>query len=105
MSEVVVVAVAKCKQGEADRMGAVMAEVAAASHEEEGCLTYALHVAKDDPNRLVVVERWASQEALDHHFTLPHVQRVAESLDALQEPPQVFFCEAVAAGDAAKGVL
>ena len=77
MSEVVVVAVATCKDGEGERMRAVMSEVAAASNEEEGCLSYVIHADKNDPSRLVVVERWASQDALDHHLTLPHVQKVA----------------------------
>ena len=93
MSEVVVVAVARCKDGEAERMRAVMSEVAAASNEEEGCLSYVIHADKNDPNRLVVVERWVSQDALDHHLTLPHVQKVAESIDALAEPPQIYFCD------------
>ena len=105
MGEVVVVAAARCKDGEAERMRALMSEVAAATNEEEGCISYALHVDKNDPNRLVVIERWASQEALDHHLTLPHVQKVAENVDALAEPPQVFFCEALAAGDPDKGTL
>ena len=90
------VAVAKCKEGEAETLRELMSEVAAASHEEDGCI--ALHVDKDDPNRLVVVERWESQEALDNHLTLPHVPKVAENIDMLAEPPQVFFCEAVSAG-------
>jgi len=93
MAEVVVVAVAKCKDGEAERMRAVMSEVAAASNEEEGCLSYVIHGDKNEPNRLVVVERWASQEALDNHFTLPHTQKVGENIDALAEPPQIYFCE------------
>ena len=93
MGEVVVVAVAKGKEGEAARMRAVMSEVAAASNEEEGCLSYVVHADKNDENRLVVVERWASQEALDRHFTLPHTQKVAENIDALAEPPQIYFCD------------
>ena len=72
-----------------------MSEVAAASNEEEGCISYVIHVDKNDATRIVVVERWASQEALDHHFTLPHVAKVTESMDMLEELPQVYFCEAL----------
>ncbi len=97
MSEVVVVAVAKCKEGEQERMRTVMSEVAAASIEEEGCISYVIHVDKNEANRLVVVERWASQEALDTHFTLPHTQQVAQNIDALAEPPQIYFCEVLPA--------
>jgi quinol monooxygenase YgiN len=95
MSEVVVVAIAKSKEDQADAARDLMLEVAAASIEEEGCISYAVHVDKNDATRIVVVERWASQEALDHHFTLPHVAKVTESMGMLAELPQVFFCEAV----------
>lgn len=105
MGEVVVIATAKVKEGEEGRMREVLSQLAAASHEEEGCITYALHVAKDDPCRFVLVERWISQEALEEHFTLPHVRLVADSADALEGQPQVFFCEAVPAGSEAKGKL
>ena len=95
MSEVVVVAIAKSKEDRAEEARALMSEVAAASNEEEGCISYVIHTDKNDPTRIVVVEHWASQEALDHHFTLPHVAKVTESMDMLEELPQVYFCEAV----------
>ena len=95
MSEVVVVAIAKSKQDRAEEARTLMSEVAAASNEEEGCISYVLHEDKNDATRLVVVERWESQEALDHHFTLPHVAKVTESVDMLEELPQVYFCEAL----------
>ena len=95
MSEVVVVAIGRSKEGKAEEAQALMSEVAAASNEEEGCISYTLHVDKADANRFVVVEHWASQDALDHHFTLPHVQKVTDNIDMLEELPQVYFCEAV----------
>ena len=93
MSEVIVVAIAKAKEGRVEEARALMSETAAASNEEEGCLSYVIHVDKNDADRIVVVERWASQEALNHHFTLPHVAKVTESMDMLDELPQVYFCE------------
>ena len=97
MGEVVVVATARVKEGEEGRMREVLQQLAAASQQEEGCITYALHVAKDDPCRFVIIERWTSQEALDEHLKLPHVRLVADNADALDGQPQVFFCEAVLA--------
>ena len=93
MSEVIVVAIAKAKEGRAEEARALMSEVAAESNKEVGCLSYVIHVDKNDADRIVVVERWASQEALNHHFTLPHTQKVTESMDMLDELPQVYFCE------------
>jgi quinol monooxygenase YgiN len=95
MSEVVVVAIAKSKEGRAEEARALMSEVAAESRKEEGCIAYDLHVDKNDADRIVVLERWESQDALDHHFTLPHTAKVTESMDMLDELPQIYFCEAL----------
>ena len=95
MSEVVVVAIAKSKEGQADAARALMSEVAAESRKEEGCIAYDLHVDKNDADRIVLLERWESQDALDHHFTMPHTARVTESMDMLDELPQIYFCQAL----------
>jgi quinol monooxygenase YgiN len=95
MSEVVVVAIAKSKEGGAEEARALMSEVAAESRKEEGCIAYDLHVDKNDADRIVLLERWESQEALDHHFTMPHTARVTEGMDMLEELPQIYFCEAL----------
>lgn len=34
---------------------------------EEGCAQYELFRGTDDPDRVVMLERWASQELLDQH--------------------------------------
>lgn len=40
---------------------------------EEGCLRYDLHRVSDDPDRFVLIERWASQAALAAHDAAPHM--------------------------------
>lgn len=60
--------------------------------EEPGCLDYAMTADPTDERRIRVYERWASQQALDEHFTTPHIKdfrtavaeltRVGVSLDA-----------------------
>jgi quinol monooxygenase YgiN len=52
------------------------------THKESGCLQYHFYTDVEDPNLLHVFEEWESQEALDTHFTLPHM---AEFLAALGE--------------------
>jgi len=39
-----------------------------ASRAEPGCLEYTLSADPIDPSRVVLFERWASQEALDAHL-------------------------------------
>lgn len=72
------------------------------THGEEGCLTYALHRDKADPNRFVIVERWRSQEDLDAHFSQPHMAVMAGLADSLAGPPAVVFCEPLPHGEPAK---
>lgn len=41
---------------------------------EPGCLQYELFSDVDDENRFILVEKWASQAALDAHGKTPHMQ-------------------------------
>jgi quinol monooxygenase YgiN len=56
-----------------DAFVAAAIAVQQASRQEEGCLLYAWTADLEDPSRVHVAEKWTSQEALDHHFTLPHI--------------------------------
>ena len=47
-------------------------------HEEPGCLHYTLHRNAEEPEKLVVVERWASAEALAEHAAAPHMNAMRE---------------------------
>lgn len=40
---------------------------------EPGCLQYDMHQVSGDPDRFVLIERWASQEALAAHDATPHM--------------------------------
>ena len=105
MSEVVVAAAFKVKPGRETEAEEVLREVVRATHEEDGCLTYALHRGLDEAGRFVVLERWRSRDDLDAHLRTPHVQRLASMVDALEEPAGVWFTEALPEGDTAKGAL
>lgn len=41
------------------------------SRTEPGCLSHAVYEDRDQPNRLVFVEEWASEESLQRHFAVP----------------------------------
>jgi quinol monooxygenase YgiN len=66
--------------------------VAAASREEEGCISYRVYEDTEQANDFVFVEEWESNEALQRHFATPHI---AEFMQAIQEtlvaPPDVKF--------------
>jgi quinol monooxygenase YgiN len=103
--EVVVVATFVAKEGREDEVERALEGLILPSHEEEGCLAYALHRGVDDPRRFAIVERWRSRADLDAHFQLPHVAAVGETVDLLAEPPNILFSRPVPMGDRVKGVL
>jgi quinol monooxygenase YgiN len=64
-----------------DRRAEVVKDLEAAIarvHEEPGCELYALHQGRD---RLVMIEKWASQEALAEHGKSPTVAELHAVLD------------------------
>ena len=73
-------------------------------HDEDGCELYALHQNDD---RLVMIERWASAEALQTHSAeSPGLKTLnAELKGKLEGPPELVVLEAVPAGDNTKGQL
>jgi len=105
MAEVIVVASMKARAGQEEAVLAGLAEAAAHTHEEAGCLLYALHRSPDDPARIVLIERWESRAALDEHFTKPYIQVLGEQVHLLDGAADVHFLEPVPAGDVGKGRL
>jgi quinol monooxygenase YgiN len=59
-----------------------------ASRQEEGCEQYELFQSLEDPDTLVILERWASQELLDKHLAAARTAdpTVIEPIVALWAP-------------------
>jgi quinol monooxygenase YgiN len=49
-----------------------------ASRAEPGCLEYTLSADPIDPSRVVLFERWSSQEALDAHLAASRARPASE---------------------------
>ncbi|OAR25738.1 antibiotic biosynthesis monooxygenase [Streptomyces sp. ERV7] len=58
---------------------------------EEGCLQYDLHQVADDPDRFVLIERWASPEALAAHDVSPHMIAADAANTAFRAKPAEVF--------------
>jgi quinol monooxygenase YgiN len=72
-------------------------------HGEDGCILYAMHEADE---RLVMVEQWQSQDALDRHAKGEALRRLGGALAGkVAGPPEVITLTAVPAGDLDKGQL
>ena len=106
MSEVIVAVVLQAKPGQGERLRELMVASARDTHLEPGCLTYALHTANDDPDRMALIERWTDQQALDEHMKQPYLVKLFADLDeVLAAPPVTAFCSALPAGDPGKATL
>lgn len=100
---VVVVATFFPKPGTYDEVRAAIAEVAGLVQDEPGCELYSLHAGED---RLVLIEKWASQEALDIHSQgAPLAQLVERVTPLLAAELDIVGLIPAPAGDANKGVL
>lgn len=100
---VVVVATITPKDGQLDDVVDAFRQKVPDVHNEAGCLLYALHRAKD---KIVVVERWESPDALAAHGKGETMAAINAALKGkVAGPPQIVVSEAVPAGDAAKGAL
>ncbi|ANH37784.1 Putative monooxygenase [Nocardioides dokdonensis FR1436] len=65
-------------QGDAVRAG--LNELVAATRAEEGNVSYTCYESAAAPGTFVMVEEWASQEAMDAHMTTPHMAKVFDVL-------------------------
>ena len=74
MSGLTVMARAKAKPGREAELEQAMRAVVVPTHQESGCLRYALHRSLLDPSIFMIVEHWTSKEAVDQHFATAHVQ-------------------------------
>ncbi len=72
-------------------------------HAEDGCKLYALHQAKD---RLIMVEKWASADALRTHSQGAALAALNPQIAGkMAGPSEVIVLHSVPAGDPAKGQL
>lgn len=106
MSEIVVVAHARAKEGRGAEAEALLVGLIGPTHNESGCIAYALHRDVADPDHLVFVERWTSREALATHAEAPHLTLLKDvGPMVLTGPVEVTVLEPVPGGEPGKGTL
>jgi quinol monooxygenase YgiN len=72
-------------------------------HDEDGCELYTLNA---DADRLIMVEKWASREALATHSQGAALAALNPTLAGkVAAPPEIIVLDPVPAGDPAKGQL
>lgn len=82
---------------------ALLEQAIARVHTEDGCELYALHEGGD---RLVMVEKWASREALEAHLGAPEFGEFGRQLRPLvSQPTDVQVLRPHPAGTARQGTV
>jgi quinol monooxygenase YgiN len=72
----------KVAPGKSAEFASVFKVVQATALQEDGCEQYELLQSLDDPDTVVLLERWASQELLERHMEAERT-RDSGALDAL----------------------
>jgi len=86
-----------------DEVLTAFTETIAQVHGEDGCELYALHEA---PDRLIMIEKWASPEALRAHSKGAALTALNPKLAGkVARAPEVIVLQPVAAGETGKGVV
>jgi quinol monooxygenase YgiN len=100
---VVVVAIIVPLAEHRDEVIAAFKETITQVHDEDGCELYALHEA---PDRLIMIEKWASRDALRVHSTSPALTAMGPKLAGkVAGPPEIVVLNQLPTGDLSKGAL
>ena len=84
--------------GQLDEAVAAFRELVAATLPEEGCLQFDVFVSDSEPDRLVLVETWADEKAIEVHMEESHTARFLERVtDVFPHPPRARRVTAVPA--------
>ena len=100
---VTLIATARPKPGRLQEYIDIFTGVLPQIHEEKGCELYSLH---SDGEKVVVVERWASQDDLIEHANGPSIGTLNEfNDDILSEPLEVQVLTNIPVGDPRKATI
>ncbi|MGV9309486.1 putative quinol monooxygenase [Nonomuraea sp. NPDC003727] len=83
----VVIAEFLAAPGQHDRLRTALEAMIEPSLDEPGCMAYQPYTDPNNPARMVVVEQWANRQALDEHFTTPHLHHARQVLDQILAEP------------------
>lgn len=71
-----------------DEVRRILEECVAVSRREPGCLYYDLYQLRDRPDTFLLIDGWASDEAVASHLAEPDIIRIMTDLEALVSGPQ-----------------
>jgi quinol monooxygenase YgiN len=60
-----------------EQVGDLLRQLAVASRQEPGCVSFIPHTVEDDPNRVVIYEQYLDRAASEFHRSTPHFKKFA----------------------------
>jgi quinol monooxygenase YgiN len=108
MGKIVAVASLVASEGRGDEVVEAFRDAIEQTHGEEGCLKYALHRDQSNPDHLIMIEHWRSQEDLAAHGKQPYLAELMTKMGApglFAGAPQLWFTDPMPIGNDAKGQL
>jgi quinol monooxygenase YgiN len=103
MSLVLVATIVPTPEHRDEVIAALEAAIARVHQEDDGCELYALH---EGPDRLLMIEKWASSDALRAHGKSPaSLELNARLAGKLAAAPDLQIVQPHPAGDPARGSL
>jgi quinol monooxygenase YgiN len=76
--------------GKVEELRSILLDIVGQTRKEKGCISYQLLQNKVDPSDFTFVEEWASDSAIDAHFTTPHVQEaLSKAASLLASDPDI----------------
>ena len=61
------------KTDKVEETKAALSSLVEPTNAEDGCISYALYQADDDPTEFVTIEEWTDQAAIDAHMGSDHI--------------------------------
>lgn len=73
----------------------VFQQLVQASRQEAGNISYDLHEALDNANKLVFIEHWKSQAAIDEHNASAHFQAFVKAIDGKTDSLDIVLMQEI----------
>jgi quinol monooxygenase YgiN len=108
MGKIVAVASLYASEGRGDEVVEAFRDAIVQTHGEEGCLKYALHRDQANPDHLIMIEHWRSQDDLSSHGQQPYLAEMMTKMSApglFTGAPSLWFMDPLSIGDESKGEL
>lgn len=83
MPSLALVAEIKAKPGKEAELRGVLTGLVQPTRAEEGCLTYGLHAANDDPGFFIFYKNWQTVPLWEQHMESPHLEAFKGRTDEL----------------------